>query len=600
MRTKLICSLIVWLSPCHLVTLPPCHWSTAQAFDKVIDSPMYWSPKLLAKRAVTVYVAFPDLWLKALKRPEEDLNCKAADAIAVAHRHGVKGMKSTIGALIAVLDRKDQHPTVRLAVARALITLEARGAAPNLFRHAQAGGSDLKAIVEPALARWNYQPARAVWLKRLRETASPHWSLVLAIRGLATVREPSAAEGLRALVVGGRVAGSIRLEAARALALLGTKGLEKDADKLAADKSLRGIPARLAAASLLQHHKGERTIRILQRLARDDEAAVAAAAVARLIEIDPKLVAPELDHLLTRPDAKLRSLAVEVLRREPTEKRIRLLCDRLDDPDPAVRVKARQSLVELAAKKDLEKWVIEGGMRVLSADQWRGLEQATIQLVQLHHEDAADRLVTLLKFDRPEVYITAAWGLRKLAVPKTLAGVLSYVKAKQKQLRAGAGAPDYTFVLFDHQLSQLNQFLGEQKYKPAGKVLPAFIPRMEKPMMANLCPESRAAAIWALGLIHKGEEVAALVTALEGRLKDPSNMPPEVPQVRSMSAISLGRMKSRTALNTLRDHYPDRKPSFDPVNNACGWAIEQITKKGMPRPETIEIKQRIGFLTPDK
>src|SRR5213592_592366 len=77
-----------------LLTLP------ARACDEVIDSPMYKSPEPAALRVEWI---FPEkatgLWLKALERPEADLRCKAADAIALAHRRGAKGMDATIGPL---------------------------------------------------------------------------------------------------------------------------------------------------------------------------------------------------------------------------------------------------------------------------------------------------------------------------------------------------------------------------------------------------------------------------------------------------------------------------------------------------------------------
>jgi len=158
-------------------------------YDPVVDSPMYHIPDL--PKPPEVYV-FPDglreLWLRALERPEVDMKYKAADAIARAHQMGMKGLEAIVAPLHAALDRPDQHPTVRLALARALIVLEARESASSLFRDAQAGSSDLRELVEPTLARWNYQPVRAVWLERLREPATRQRDLVLAIQGLATVR----------------------------------------------------------------------------------------------------------------------------------------------------------------------------------------------------------------------------------------------------------------------------------------------------------------------------------------------------------------------------------------------------------------------------
>jgi HEAT repeat protein len=512
----------------------------------------------------------------------------------------VRGVETTVAPLLEEFNRAGQHPTVRLAAAEALITLDARQAAPSLLRQARSGGSDLRELIEPALARWDYRPARAGWLERLRNPETPHRSLVLAIRCLAAVREGRAAGRLRELVVSDELPGPLRLEAAEALALLRSEGLEGDAKRLTADSSPGGLAARLAAATLLRRHHSKEAVRLLQGLTEDAEPAVASPAVARLIEIDPKLV-PSPERLLASRDPTLRSLAVEVLRRQPLEGRVRLLGKRLDDPHREVRVRARRALHELAGKEGLRKQVLAEATRVLAAEEWRGLEQAAVLLAQLGHRPAAGRLVELLRSDRPEVFVTAAWGLRKLAVPETLPAALRYVEGKQKELRAGAGQPDPARDLYDHQLSQLNQFLGRQKYRLAAAVLQAFIPRMERPMQALACPESRAAAIWALGLLHEGKPAAGLVSALEGRLNDVPSLPPENPRVRRMCAVTLGRLKARQALPSLRRYCQDQKPSGDAIHNACGWAIARITGEAMRPPGTVrEVEPESFFLTPSR
>ena len=66
-----------------------------------------------------------------------------------------------------------------------------------------------------------------------------------------------------------------------------------------------------------------------------------------------------------------------------------------------------------------------------------------ILLAQLDHKPAAARFVELLQFDRPEVFVAAAWGLRKLDVPETLPGVASYVKSRAQQLLSGQPSMGY-------------------------------------------------------------------------------------------------------------------------------------------------------------
>src|SRR5690348_3912408 len=161
MRTRWIGLLLIGLSPCHLHAGPT---TEGVVFDEVIDSPMYKLPDVPVPPEVKVFPeGARELWLRALQRPEADMKCKAAEAITDAHRRGIKGFEKSIPALIAVLDEKDQRASVRLAAARALVTLEAKEAAESLFRQAQAGTGDLRNLVEPMLAKWDYRPARATW-----------------------------------------------------------------------------------------------------------------------------------------------------------------------------------------------------------------------------------------------------------------------------------------------------------------------------------------------------------------------------------------------------------------------------------------------------
>src|SRR5262249_62264691 len=144
------------------------------------------------------------------------------------------------------------------------------------------------------------------------------------------------------------------------------------------------------------------------------------------------------------------------------------------------------------------------------------------------------------------------------------------------------------------QLAQLNQLLGRQKSRPADGVLRQLIPyRMNPPMF-----EARASAVWALGFLHEGKPPPDLVTALEGRL-NPGMQPAEDVRVRRMAAVSLGRMKATAALPSLRSSFDkEGRASSNPVNNASGWAIEQLTGEGMLPPLPVKEMQRDWFLTP--
>ena len=185
-----------------------------------------------------------------------------------------------------------------------------------------------------------------------------------AIQALTILKEEKAIPRLQELVLSGETSAAVRLEAARALGVLRTSGGEADSDQLAADPSPRGLLGRLAAASLLRYHSGDEAVQRLEKLARDSEPSIVAVAAARLIEIDPALVEPNLAGILANPDANVRTLGVEVLSRRFSEKNVRLLGDRLADAHPDVRALARLKLLEYAKSPELKAAVIMQGERV--------------------------------------------------------------------------------------------------------------------------------------------------------------------------------------------------------------------------------------------
>ena len=560
--------------------------------DDAIDSPMYRDPLIGLPPVVPVYPpGLVPLWLQALDRPETDLKCQAALTIAAAHRQGMPGLKATVPALLRELDRPSAHASVRAAAAQALVALDAKETAASLLK-AGADDIDVRELVEPALARWAFAPARDEWLKRIASPPPHRRPAILAMRCLAAMREEKAAPRLRELALAADSPPFVRLEAARAFGIIRRSGGEADADALAADATPTGVLSRVAAASVLRHHDGAEAVRRLQTFAVDADPSVAAVALARLIEIDPKHVVPSLATVLASPDANVRSYGVDVLFREASEGHIRLLGDRLSDLHPEVRVKARGFLRELAAKPEFKTWVIAAGVKALAGSAWRGKEQAAVLLGHLDHKPAVTRLLELLDDPRPEVAVATGWALRVLAVPDTLPRVFQYVRTHTRPGDAAARRKLPAEAL-DNQLCQLCQFLGKSRHEPAEPVFREMIPPRPDAM-----PEARAAACWALGLFHEGEAVAPLVTAMAGRVAAVNPFDVEDHRVRQMCAASLGRMNARDALPTLRKFCPIQQHSSEIVHNTCGWAIEKITGEKMPAMQPIEATQRAWFLTP--
>jgi HEAT repeat protein len=559
-----------------------------RAAGEGIDSIMLRDPVLVKSTIVQVFGDdLLPLWLQMLARPEAEYKVRAAGTIADAHRRGMKGLSTAVPKLIAELDKKDAPSAVRVALVQALSVLDAKEAAPAMHRAATDGDIDVRQIVDPCLTRWQYEPVRATWLERIQVKPSQRGT-ILAIRGLLAAKDERAIPRLRAIASAADELPPVRLEAAAALAELQPRGLEPDARKLGGEAGPRGIDARVVAATLLRRHDGADAIALLQAFIRDPEPTVAARAMTRLVELDPKHAAPVLDAALANPDAAVRLLAVDALRRDPTDANYRKLGDRLADPHPDVRTKARLAFLELAKTPAGSAAARREGMRILAGSFWGGLQQAAILLGQLDHEAATARLLQLLSHERHEVFVTAAWSLRALDVAETTAPALDIFKARHRiAMKDATKLSARVQQGLDEQLSQLAQFLGTQKYAPASAALRTLIPAGSGPM------ETRAAAIWALGKIHEGQTNLGFEGLVEGRLNAtmPTDLEPII--IRRMCALTLGRVRATGTVKSLRTHYGG-KPSQDDVSNACGWALERITGEKVP-PPGIEEERMINF-----
>ncbi len=524
------------------------------------------------------------LWIEALKASEVDLRREAADTLVEAYKQGLSQAKQAEPALVEALAAPGQHPLVVAAVARALIALDCRHAAEALWAHAQRG-TELAQVIEPALAQWDYRPVRAVWRTRLEDPSTPRTLVFLAIDGLATVGDEEAVPRLKALAMDRTRDGAIRMAAARAVGRLTSAGQEGDARQLAPDRSPNGLTDRLVAAALLRRHSAPSALALLEELAQDSEPAVAALALQRLLEADFARILRLSDKLLASPDARVRQLTAQAWVAERTPQAVAQLGAVLDDPHPGIRAHVRESLLDMAGLPQLRQPVLDAARRQLGGRSWRALEQAIMILVALEQKDIGGRLTELLDFDRPEVFIAAAWGLRRLAVPATAKAMVAHAERLRDLQMANRSTREQ-----DRQFCHLAEALGLLRLAEAEPLLRQYVP---KNMVLD--PSVRGAAIWALGYIRAGRPEPELTRQLAERVADVMGILPEAVEVRAMSAIALGRMKARDALPVLRKFSGGPKVG-EATQYACGWAIHCITGEPAPGFITPVLKRRGWFL----
>ncbi|TVS18147.1 MAG: hypothetical protein EA424_11455 [Planctomycetaceae bacterium] len=530
-----------------------------------------------------------ELWIATLQSPESDLRQQAQRMLVWAHHRGTEIIDAAIEPLEQNLVRHDRR-IVRLTAAQALVTLEARQAAPALFQQAQSDGLDMAQVAEPSLGRWQYPPMIEAWRVRVADDRVDRRRRLLAIRGLGDLGDQAASDEMQQVAADAHQPPDLRVAAAIALGQIRHSGLEDAAAPLLTRQSPATLVDRLVAVQWLRWHDSAEAQELLVQMAGDEQSAVAAIALERLLELDPSSIVPMADMLLDRGDVNVRRLVARALAACPSPENLERLSRLVGDPIPSLRDDARQFLEQLAQSPEWGEPLIRIGRRLIDDPRWQVLEQSVILLTNLDDEDAAERLVELLSHERPEVFVIAAWGLRRLGADRVLAPALEIARQRhgrrEELLRFVPGQPD-----LDDQLAHLFEFFGQQRYQPADDLLRTFIPK------DLTISRSRSAAIWALGYLHEDQAPSDLVAALADRLSDLDINNPEDPRVRRFSAISLGRMRAIEALPVL-ESFSEPEGIYTSIGYACAWSIQHLTDKPIPTLATPVSYHSELFLEP--
>jgi HEAT repeat protein len=619
-----------WLGVCALALVLPALGPAARAFAPpplAVDDLMNQDPQLPADDdRGTFDPRLLGLWRQALDRPDADTQRLAADAIAAAHRRGMTGLEVTADRLTQLVRDGGTQRVARLASAAALVELHPQAAAPLLRQRAGGDDLDMTLLADTALAQWDYRPARTDWLARIRSAEANPAARDSAAAALAAVHEPAAVQPLLAIVLDPRQPGASRLAAARALAVLAPPNLQPPCAALTRPAQAPALD-RLLAATILAGQQGPEAQTLLLALARDPEPAVAAAALCRLVELRSDQLGSLAHGACSHPDSGVRAAAVAALALVGGSDSIHDLTARLGDDDPQVGEQARASLRQLARQPGFDTEVSTAGRHALESPAWRGQQQAALLLGDLGDRTAASRLVEFMNRadTRVEVRLAAIHALRCLAVPDTYPALLRRLEVLTHDAeppavprKGAAAAADKTRLLADAneavrrrnaEMCQLGQALGVVAYEPGTDLLlrlaakPPFTLGPPPPGIPIVDGSVRCAAVWALGSTPSGPASEGIVRFLSGRLDDCRGMYSEDTTIRRMSALALGRMKSRGAVPVLRRFFappgPDN-PTTPQLRAACRWALMQVTGEPLP-PIPPEVQPNwTWFLHPDR
>jgi hypothetical protein len=289
----------------------------------------------------------------------------------------------------------------------------------------------------------------------------------------------------------------------------------------------------------------------------------------------PDVLTQHLTTGVKHNDAVVRITAAKVIRLLPDAERIRQLHELLSDVHIEVRNVARQMLVAVATEHaELKDQIISQAGEMLKPDStnWQGIEQSLVLLGQLHATQFSQPCMDLLEHPRDEVEVSAAWLIQLSPDMAIYDQVRTSIEKTEKSFNDGPLTTEGEGL----RVAMLLQYAGLVRMK---ELQPLMEKQFAKSIPGNV--EKRASALWALGLLFEKNPVPELVAKFESRVQDRSAIPPEMFEVRRMSVMALGLMRSKSSSKVVREAYEiDSEDTYIP--GTARWVLPLL---GEPLPE---------------
>ncbi len=563
-----------------------------------IDWPMDEDPKLVVPDSpVVLDVRTVPLWIEALASADPDERMRAALALGQASEKKLRGPEAGVEELAAALDHRDGNVAARRAVASALVTMNVKAASPRLLKLAQGSDVELTRIADRGLAKWDYEPARAMWIARLSDPQATLSTRVSAVRALGVVREKTAEAKLIAIVLNRAEDAGLRLEAARAAARVASAAAVTAAKQLVAAAPASGEQGksssesslqRLLAAELLTDAAGQPGAEaVLGELANDRDSAVTHAALVALVRGKLPAAAKQAIKLAEHRDSLVREQSVIALWQSMSEPGITVICAKLADPIPSVRRLAVPALVEMIASPSTGTAARAAVRTALASESAVGVEEAAMVCGQaaaqgLATENATSaKLVTLLSHASPRVRFAVTWALRRIGDETARVGLL-------ERGQALLGQPTNTNT--DQELSQIIQAWGQWKQVGSEQLIRPLVAKSAKRTV-----EARSAAVWSLGLLKEGSSDNALANELWARINDTKGDNPDSPDLQVLAVVTLGRLGHKPSAATM-EKLLAKSTANTAMEVAMRWSMLRITGKAQQEPVTQTVVDRGWFL----
>jgi len=468
---------------------------------------------------------------------------------------------------------------IRNACGFALAAGDIRAAEPDLISLASNSDDSLRLLVEPALARWKAASAAELWRPRLTDTLVSTASYRLAAEGLASLNDKVSLPLFNATLADSSAAFGRRKAAASAIARL-----DPDLAFSAAQPLIAGsISDRLLALALLDNSQAESHISLVS-LCNDPADAVASVAWQQAFRRHPEYLINHLPAGRNHRDAQIRMTAARTIELFPTPERTAWLHEQLSDLHIEVRNVARQMLVLVAEENsDLKNQIVGMTADMLKPDSadWQGLEQSLILLGQLKATQFSNLCVPLLDHPSDEVRVSAAWLIHMFPDETIRDAMLAYIAKTEKQIEMPSDL-DGEIALKQALLIQYGGLIRLREIQP-----------MLETKFSKSAPggfHERSAAMWVLGIFFEENPVPELAAKFAERIRDRTSMPSEYPEVRRMSVLALGLMRSKASVEVVREAYLTDTPD-SLIPGTARWVLPLL---GEPLPAEIPANQRFS------
>jgi hypothetical protein len=203
----------------------------------------------------------------------------------------------------------------------------------------------------------------------------------------------------------------------------------------------------------------------------------------------------------------------------------------------------------------------------LQSQKWWEVEQAAIMVASLKMTSAESQLFSLLKHERSEVYIAAAWALRVVAEsPEVLRKILDYAKEKT----------DYIFqssILMDpeyHHVAHLFELIAIKKLPGGKEMLQRFVKKNTKIGLTT-----RLSALWGVGQYLENNPESDMSSAYAVIIADKFGPGAELDVVRYAAMVGMGYFADPTTKNAIMAL---QEGNGTPIRLAQDWALSRIAE----------------------